>query len=91
LYYKNKSAELIKKKATYEYQKNIERSKMTESLRYDVLKRDGYRCQICGATANDGAKLHVDHIIPVSKGGKTEMSNLQTLCDRCNLGKSNKL
>ena len=64
---------------------------MTDSLRYDVLKRDGFKCQICGASAQDGATLHVDHIIPVSKGGKTEMSNLQTLCDRCNLGKSNKL
>ena len=41
-------------------------------------------------TAKDGVKLHVDHIIPVYKGGKTTMSNLQTLCDRCNLGKSDK-
>ena len=35
-------------------------------------------------------KLHVDHIKPVSKGGKTELSNLRTLCERCNLGKSDK-
>lgn len=68
-----------------------QRSLMTDSLRYDILKRDGYRCKICGATAADGVKLHVDHIIPVSKGGRTEPGNLQTLCERCNLGKSNKL
>lgn len=68
-----------------------ERAKMSDSLRYDVLKRDGFRCRICGATAQDGVKLHVDHIIPISKGGKTEMHNLQTLCEKCNLGKSNKL
>lgn len=69
----------------------IERAKVSESLRYDVLKRDNFKCQICGATAQDGAKLQVDHIIPVSKGGKTEMSNLQTLCSRCNAGKSDKM
>jgi len=68
-----------------------ERALMTDSLRYDILERDNYRCQICGATAADGIKLHIDHIIPVSKGGKTIYSNLRTLCDRCNLGKSDKL
>lgn len=67
-----------------------ERSKMSASLRYDVLKRDNFRCTICGRRASDGVTLHVDHIKPVSKGGKTEMSNLRTLCDYCNLGKSDK-
>lgn len=71
--------------------KRMERSKMTPSLRYDVLKRDHFRCQICGASQADGVKLHVDHIVPVSKGGKTELSNLRTLCDMCNLGKSDKI
>ena len=65
-----------------------ERLKMSAGLRYQVLQRDQFRCQICGATKEDGVKLHVDHILPVSKGGKTELSNLRTLCDRCNLGKS---
>ncbi len=69
----------------------VERAKMSESLRYDILKRDGFKCKICGASQKDGAKLQVDHIIPVSKGGKTEPSNLQTLCSRCNIGKSNKM
>ena len=83
--------ELIEEKKTHKYQVQVERAKMSNSLRYDVLKRDGFRCQICGATAQEGAKLHVDHIVPVSKGGKTELSNLRTLCDRCNMGKSNKI
>lgn len=74
----------------YEETKRQERKIMNDDIRYNVLKRDNYTCQICGVTAKDGAKLHVDHIVPVSKGGKTVMSNLQTLCDRCNLGKSNK-
>lgn len=69
----------------------IERPKMSDSLRYDILKRDGFKCQICGASKTDGVKLHVDHIIPVSKGGKTIYSNLRTLCDRCNLGKRDKI
>lgn len=69
----------------------MERNKMTSSMRYNVLKRDGFRCQICGASQEDGVTLHVDHIVPVSKGGKTEMKNLRTLCSRCNLGKSNKI
>ena len=64
-----------------------ERSLMTPKLRYQVLRRDGFRCCICGASSRDGVKLHVDHIKPVSKGGKTEIRNLRTLCDRCNLGK----
>lgn len=69
---------------------NYERALMTDSLRYDVLKRDKFRCTICGATAQDGVKLHVDHIFPVSRGGKTELDNLRTLCERCNRGKSAK-
>lgn len=68
-----------------------ERKIMNDYIRYNVLKRDNFSCQICGITAKDGAKLQVDHIIPVSKGGKTVMSNLQTLCERCNIGKSNKI
>ena len=46
---------------------------------------------LCGASANDGVKLEVDHIVPVSKGGKSTMDNLQTLCERCNRGKRDKL
>lgn len=61
-------------------------------LRYDVLTRDEHRCQICGIRAieDDEVVLHVDHIKPVSIGGKSVMENLRTLCSRCNLGKSAK-
>ena len=71
---------------TKEYQRKL----MTDSLRYDILKRDGFRCVICGRTANDGVKLHVDHIIPIAKGGKTVKENLRTLCEKCNWGKGDK-
>ena len=67
-----------------------ERSRMTLSMRYNVMQRDGFRCVLCGASREDGVKLHVDHIKPIAKGGKTEMSNLRTLCDRCNFGKRDK-
>jgi 5-methylcytosine-specific restriction endonuclease McrA len=66
-----------------------ERGKVTNGLRYDVLKRDGFHCQACGATGKT-SELEVDHITPVSKGGKTEMKNLQTLCFECNSGKGDK-
>jgi len=59
-------------------------------LRFLVLKRDNFKCCFCGASpAKDPAvELHVDHIIPWSKGGETVIENLQTLCSTCNLGKS---
>ena len=64
---------------------------MTSGLRYDVLKRDNFMCRTCGAVSTDhGVTLHVDHIQPVAKGGRTIKSNLQTLCMDCNLGKGTK-
>lgn len=80
-----------KKRSSRQARIRHERALMTDSLRYDVLKRDNFTCQICGSTAQDGVKLEVDHIIPVSRGGRTEMSNLQTLCERCNRGKRDKV
>lgn len=68
-----------------------ERSAMTNDLREAIKKRDNYTCKICGNSIYNEPNLllEVDHIIPVSKGGKTEASNLQTLCWRCNRAKSN--
>ena len=59
------------------------------SLRYNVLKRDGFQCVLCGASGKE-AKIEIDHIIPISKGGTHIENNLQTLCFSCNRGKSNK-
>ncbi len=64
---------------------------MLPSLRFDVLKRDKYSCQICGAVASDGVKLEVDHKNPKSKGGDNSLENLWTLCFDCNRGKGIKL
>lgn len=60
-------------------------------LRFKVLARDNFKCCACGASpAKDpSVELHVDHIIPWSRGGETKLENLQTLCSKCNLGKSN--
>ena len=59
-------------------------------LRFRVLQRDNFKCCACGASpAKDASvELHVDHIMPWAKGGETVLENLQTLCSKCNLGKS---
>jgi 5-methylcytosine-specific restriction endonuclease McrA len=59
-------------------------------LRFDVLLRDGFRCRYCGISVDEGAMLHVDHVIPQSKGGPTVIDNLVTACLDCNIGKSDK-
>lgn len=70
-----------------------QRSLMTSKLRQKIKERDKYTCQYCGNSINQEPNLllEIDHIIPVSKGGLTEESNLQTLCWRCNRTKSDKL
>lgn len=68
--------------------KPIKRKPIKPSLRFEILKRDNYRCQMCGVTAKDGAALEIDHIMPVSKGGTNDAGNLQVLCRDCNAGKS---
>ena len=62
---------------------------VSERMRFRILLRDGFECQSCGASPlkNRGVELHVDHILPWSKGGETEDENLETKCTRCNLGK----
>lgn len=59
------------------------------SVRYEVLKQAKGRCALCGASIKD-TPIDVDHIIPRTKGGGNDLSNLQALCDRCNRSKGNR-
>lgn len=89
----NKIIEYIEKcvkKDEYKQTSQYQRSLLTPSMRYDILKRDGFRCVICGASAENGISLEVDHIVPIARGGKTEPNNLRTLCHNCNAGKRDK-
>ena len=58
--------------------------------RFKVLQRDHFKCCSCGASpaTDPSVELHVDHIIPWAKGGESIIDNLQTLCSKCNIGKS---
>ncbi len=66
------------------------REPISARRRFEILKRDGFRCQLCGASSGDGVQLHVDHRVPLAKGGSNEDENLWSLCERCNLGKSDR-
>lgn len=60
-------------------------------LRHEIFLRDNFTCKQCGASPRKKQSIiiEVDHIMPVSKGGTNDKSNLQTLCDVCNAGKGN--
>jgi hypothetical protein len=59
-------------------------------LRFLVMSHDCFKCRYCGRSpaVDPAVELHVDHLIPWAKGGATIFENLQTLCTKCNLGKS---
>ncbi len=89
-------AEEQEKEEKIENRKSIKKQKRTsrhisERMRFAILLRDGFRCQSCGRSPlkNPGVDLHVDHVLPWTKGGETTPENLQTKCKRCNLGKGN--
>lgn len=67
------------------------RREVSDRQRFRILVRDGFRCRACGASplTHSGVQLHVDHILPWSKGGETTDDNLLTKCSQCNLGKGN--
>jgi hypothetical protein len=73
----------------YKPERSSTRRSLPTSLRFAILKRDNYRCQICGVAADDGpeVRLHVDHKKAHSKGGPAVADNLWTLCAECNGGK----
>jgi HNH endonuclease/Homing endonuclease associated repeat len=61
-------------------------------LRFRVLHRDKFKCVLCGdhPARNPECVLHVDHVVPWSKGGRTSEDNLRTLCATCNVGRGNR-
>jgi hypothetical protein len=65
------------------------RKSLSKKIRFEVFKRDSFKCQYCGESAPD-VILEVDHIDPVSKGGEDEMVNYITACRSCNAGKSDR-
>jgi len=62
-------------------------------LHYQVLSRDRFRCVLCGNSPelDPLCRLHVEHIFPFSRGGRTVIENLRTLCEPCNLGKGDRV
>jgi hypothetical protein len=63
------------------------RSPISKKLRFDVFKRDGFRCVYCGAHPSVEVLLEIDHIHPVAEGGTNDIDNLVTACLNCNRGK----
>jgi len=61
---------------------------ISQKLRFEVFKRDGFICQYCGNHPPE-IILECDHIHPVSKGGNNDINNLITSCFDCNRGKIN--
>lgn len=59
------------------------------TLRYEVLKRAAFRCELCGVSAAEKA-LEVDHIVPRNLGGTNDLLNLQALCYTCNASKKDR-
>ncbi len=68
----------------------MKRKAISKRSRFEVFKRDSFKCQYCGKSAPD-VLLQVDHIHPVAKGGAGDITNLITACEDCNAGKSDKL
>ena len=83
----NKSGDFYNDQEIWNAICRVERGKVTNKMRFAIYDRDGWRCRKCGARSKN---LEIDHIVPIAKGGKTTMGNLQTLCHRCNKLKGDK-
>lgn len=91
LFNRNEQLKAINYECTLkEYNSKNQRKLMTKELRQQIITRDNYTCQLCGKYMPDEVGLHIDHIVPISRGSKTVPSNLQVLCSKCNGSKSNK-
>ena len=66
---------------------NKYQANFTTVQKSEILKRDGYKCVICGSGLKNGSKLHVDHIKPKDMGGLATIENGQTLCTQHNFRK----
>jgi len=70
---------------------------ISPQLRNEILERNGFTCQLCGAGTGDPdpfnpsrkIRLHIDHIVPLSQGGSNDKENLRVLCSACNQGRAN--
>ena len=89
---KNEGKELASKVTQDSYQHKTPRN-VNLRTRFIVLSRDRFCCCLCGASPSKdpSIQLQVDHVVPWSLGGETIIDNLQTLCQKCNIGKSNTL
>lgn len=67
------------------------RETLPAKLRAMVVQRDGMTCKLCGKAIASRKELHIDHIIPVSRGGKNTLNNLQPSHAVCNMQKRNKV
>lgn len=88
-----KLIEILENKLTSKEFAKEQRLLMTKKLRDSIKTRDNYTCCLCGNSIykEPNLLLEIDHIKPVSKGGMTEESNLQTLCWKCNRSKGDKI
>jgi hypothetical protein len=79
-------------RASTQQKPDSEKHAIKLGLRYEVLRRDRFRCVICGRSPANvlGLELHVDHVVPFSDGGMTIPGNLRSTCSECNLGKGSK-
>jgi CRISPR/Cas system Type II protein with McrA/HNH and RuvC-like nuclease domain len=65
----------------------MKRESISKRIRFNIFKRDGFRCSYCGAHPSDTILLEVDHIHPIAEGGSNSIDNLITSCKDCNRGK----
>lgn len=89
----NSFIEFLSDKIKFKKSAAGQRALMTSKLRTSIKERDGYTCKVCKASVQEEPHLllEIDHIIPISRGGITTESNLQTLCWRCNRSKGAKM